>query len=71
MNTKNKELPLEQPVLNMPEHVSIIEQSNTRMKCIKCRFTILFITTNLSSLLIGYIFRGIYCDINHNIDGSM
>ena len=62
---------LQQPVLDSNNQALIFHQSN-REKCIKCRLSLLFITTNISFLLIGYIFRGIYCNdvIDNNIDGS-
>jgi len=50
-----------------------IPSPSDRKKCIKCRLSLLFITTNITSLIIGYIFRGIYCndEINNNINGSV
>ncbi len=50
-----------------------IPNQSERLKCIKCRLSLLFITTNITSLIIGYIFRGIYCndEINNNINGSV
>ena len=63
---------LQQSVLDSNNQALIFDQSN-RKKCLKCRLSLLFITTNITSLLIGYIFRGIYCNdaINNNIDGSV
>tara|TARA_B100000686_G_C15883212_1_gene522033 strand:- start:63 stop:278 length:216 start_codon:yes stop_codon:yes gene_type:complete len=52
----NNRLSLQQPVLDSNNY---IDQSNRR-KSIKCRLALLFMTTNISSLIIGYIFRGIY-----------
>ena len=55
----NNSLSLQQPVLDTNNQALIYHQSN-RKKCLKCRLSLLFITTNISSLIIGYIFRGIY-----------
>ena len=71
METNNR-ISLQQPVLDSNHQAYIFDQSN-RKKCVKCRLSLLFITTNISSLIIGYIFRGIYCndEINNNINGSV
>ena len=67
----NNRLSLQQPVLDSNNQALIFDQSN-RKKCLKCRLSLLFITTNITSLLIGYIFRGIYCnDEINNINGSV
>ena len=58
METNNR-ISLQQPVLDSNHQAYILDQSN-RKKCVKCRLSLLFITTNISSLIIGYIFRGIY-----------
>lgn len=61
---------LRQSVLYPTNQIPI---QSERLKCIKCRLSLLFITTNITSLIIGYIFRGIYCndEINNNINGSV
>ena len=55
----NNRLSLQQPVLDSNNQALIYHQSNKK-KCLTCRLSLLFITTNISSLIIGYIFRGIY-----------